>query len=79
MPLNKKEDDRGVFLFLLEHLYEDEGGEHVKTIGLFNTKERAEKVQLLLLDKPGFRDHPDGFILSEIYIDKPAWLEGFGV
>jgi len=70
--------EQAPFFFLLEHLYEDDRGEHLKTIGLFSTKEKAEGIQALIIDKPGFMDHPDGFILSEIYVDKPEWLEGFG-
>jgi hypothetical protein len=79
VALNKEANDKAKYLYILEHCYEDEFGEHVKMIGLFTTLELAEKVQFMVADKPGFKDHPDGFSLTKIYLDHPTWLEGFGV
>jgi hypothetical protein len=65
-------------LFLLEHVYEDAHGEHVKTIGLFSSRELAEREILKRKDKPGFVRFQDGFVVSEIYVDVASWEDGFG-
>ena len=75
---------------LLEHLWVDnEGNDHVKTIGLYRTVEAARAAVERLRDKPGFRDNPSivdpdkdenesGFYLSTYPFDKDNWTEGFG-
>ena len=75
---------------LLEHLrVDDDGHDHVKTIGLYRTVEAARAAVGRLRDKPGFRDNPSivdpeqdengsGFYLSIYEFDKDHWTEGFG-
>jgi hypothetical protein len=75
---------------LLEHLrVDDEGNDHVKTIGIYRTIAAAKAAVGRLKDKPGFRNNPSivdlevnygesGFYISEYPLDKDFWTEGFG-
>lgn len=77
-------------VILVEHLrVDDEGNDHVKTIGIYRTEAAAKAVVDRLKDKPGFRDSPgiiegesgqgeSGFYLSKYPLDKDHWIEGFG-
>lgn len=51
--------------------------DHDKLLGVYSCRAEAEKALALLRDKPGFRDHPDGFEILEGPIDQTFWLEGF--
>jgi hypothetical protein len=61
----------------LWHLRYDGREDHDKLLGIFSTKEKAEEALDLLRDKPGFRDHPEGFEICDGPIDETSWLEGF--
>lgn len=71
------------YVYLLEHSYEYEfEGEvfdETKTIGIFSTRKKAEKVVEKLKLLPGFKDHPvECFYIDEYEIDKiGGWEEGF--
>ncbi len=67
-------------VFLLEHVRVDEGDDskHVKTIGIYSSRARAEAAQERLRMKPGFADHQDGFNIDRYEIDKTFWVGGFG-
>ena len=63
---------------VLWHVREgDEHGEGAKLIGVYSSKEAADGAIARLGDKPGFRDHPAGFDISEYPIDKDHWVDGF--
>jgi hypothetical protein len=64
-------------VFLLEHSYEIEGFDEIKTIGIFTEKEKAEKVIKRYISLPGFMNYPDGFNIGLYEIDKAHWEEGF--
>jgi hypothetical protein len=51
--------------------------DHDKLLGIYLTKEKADEALAHLCDKPGFRDHPDGFEILDGPIDQTSWLEGF--
>ena len=75
---------------LLEHLrVDDDGSEHIKTIGIYRTLEAARGAVERLKDKPGFCDNPNiiapdsddegsGFYISTYPLDKDYWVDGFG-
>lgn len=44
-----------------------------KNIGFYTTRELACMAQLKLNDKPGFIDHPDGFRIVEMELDRDYW------
>ena len=64
-------------VYLLEHIYELEGHDEVRTLGIYSSKEKAEEVILDYKKLPGFKDFLDGFCITEYEIDKKYWTEGF--
>lgn len=69
-------------VYLLWHCYTDERGENEMMLGVYSSIENAEQGLSLLRDKPGFRDHLEGFAilkrkLDETYLDmKPHVSSG---
>lgn len=68
-------------VYLLEHTTEertiyDDGD--TKIIGVFSTKEEAEKAIQNLSDKPGFKDYIDGFNIDCYLLNEINWTSGFG-
>lgn len=65
-------------LYLLHHVREvDEDSDDVKLIGIYSSEEKAREVIAQLRDQPGFRDHQEGFAISEATLDHTEWSEGF--
>ena len=77
---------------MVEHLhilYDDV--EDIKFLGVFSTKEKAEKAIQILSKQPGFKDFPkiiddndiendviEGFYIIKVVVDEIAeWKEGF--
>jgi hypothetical protein len=69
--------NRDMKLYLLTHEYEDEFSEKIKFIGIFSSVELAESAINRLRVQPGFREHPEGFEISEQSLDLVGWQEGF--
>ncbi|CDO59544.1 hypothetical protein BN1012_Phect1330 [Candidatus Phaeomarinobacter ectocarpi] len=44
---------------------------------MYSSREAAEAAKTRLLLQPGFKDHPDGFMIDTPEIDKDQWTEGF--
>ena len=66
--------------YLLWHTHTDErltGGEDVKLLGTYSTRENAELAQAEAALLEGFKDHLEGFEISEYEMDKREWREGF--
>ena len=65
-------------VFLLYHSY---GGneENTKIIGVFSSRENADFKTSELSFRPGFRDHADGFGISEYSLDQSHWNDGFSL
>ncbi|MFD0893728.1 DUF4279 domain-containing protein [Luteolibacter ambystomatis] len=64
--------------YQLDHEYEDlEGFEHVKFLGIYSSEELAVAARDSLLKQPGFSDHPEGFCISKVVLDRVEWSEGF--
>ena len=55
----------------------EEGEDTELLIGVYRTEENANDAIARLKDKPGFRDHPQGFHAYETTLDKDSWEEGF--
>lgn len=64
-------------VFILQHSYKLNECEETKTIGIYSSREIAEKVVLKYKSLSGFKDHPDCFYIDEYKIDKNHWEEGF--
>ena len=71
------------YVYLLEHSYDYEyKGEmfgEIKIIGIFSTKEKAEKVIDRYKSLPGFKEYPlECFHIDKFEINKiSGWEEGF--
>jgi hypothetical protein len=46
-------------------------------IGVYSSKEEASAAHARVSDKPGFVDHPEGFLIEEMKINQDHWKEGF--
>jgi hypothetical protein len=67
------------YVYTLEHEYEPRPGvDEAKLIGIYSTRELAEQAKARVRDKPGFQDHPEDFLISEVLLDRDGWTEGFG-
>jgi hypothetical protein len=65
-------------LFIVEHLHiQHDGEESVKSIGVYSSKEAAEKAVERLRVQPGFCDAPDGFTIDRYTLDKDHWSDGY--
>ena len=76
-----------MILYIVEHLhilYDDV--EDIKFLGVFSTKEKAEKAIQILSKQPGFKDFPkiiddndiENFYIIKVVVDEIAeWKEGF--
>ena len=79
-----------MILYIVEHLhilYDDV--EDIKFLGVFSTKEKAEKAIQILSKQPGFKDFPkiiddndiendviEGFYITKVVVDEIAeWKE----
>ena len=47
-------------------------------LGIYSTREEAEKAINFLSDKPGFRDSLDDFLIDEYEVNKICCSSGFG-
>ncbi|WP_343534937.1 hypothetical protein [Pedobacter sp.] len=68
------------FVYLLWHVHEDkdlEHGQDIKLIGVYTSNEKAEKALFRAKRLDGFKDHQDGFEISEYKLDRDEWTSGF--
>jgi hypothetical protein len=69
-------------VFILQHeRQKDLDNEDVKIIGIYSTREKAEKTidNYIKKNLPGFKDYPDSFNITKYELDKDHWTEGFGI
>ena len=64
---------------MLSHVRIDEDDEDFKLCGIYASREDAELAILRYRTKPGFKQYPNGFHISEVIVGKDDWAEGFGV
>jgi hypothetical protein len=64
-------------VFSLYHKYIKDGEQEFKQIGIYSSRSRALEAILRLKGAAGFRDHPDGFNIDKITLDRDNWLDGF--
>jgi hypothetical protein len=53
------------------------GEEDAKLIGVYSTADRANEARQRAASLPGFREHPEGFVVDRYEIDRDHWPEGF--
>jgi len=65
-------------VFMLWHIHEiPDGEDDAKLIGVYATAEDAEAAKLRVQAKPGFRDLPEGFLVSPYTVGQDHWTEGY--
>jgi hypothetical protein len=64
-------------VFILWHSHDVDGDTDEKLIGVYRTREEAEKAIARLKDKPGFADSPAGFEIHEYVLGRDGWTEGY--
>ena len=65
-------------VYVLHHVRSaDEDGDDAKLIGVYGSRQAANDAIRRLADKPGFREHPDGFVAERYELGKDHWTEGF--
>lgn len=64
-------------VYLLEHTVKNLE-DSTKMLGIYSTREEAEKAIKFLSDKSGFKDSLDDFLIDEYEVDKVCWSSGFG-
>lgn len=64
-------------VFVLHHIYDRDGSDEVKLIGVFRTREDADHAVGELINKDGFSSYPDGFEITEYELDRIWWSDGF--
>lgn len=65
-------------VWMLHHVHEfEDGHEDVKLIGLYTSMDLAQNALDKVKDKPGFKELPDGFEISECRLNQLEWPEGF--
>jgi hypothetical protein len=65
-------------VFLLHHIHRfDDDDESVKLIGVFTSEDEAKAVVSLLVQQPGFKENPDGFVLEQHLLNDYSWREGY--
>jgi len=66
------------YVFVVQHEHELPGYRDMgKSIGVYETREDADRAVERLKQEAGFRDHPDGFSVDEYEVGKDHWTGGF--
>ena len=70
-------------VYVLTHAFEmktsrdEELEEWAKMIGVYTSEDEARKAVERLKTKPGFCDHPNGFIIDPYELNQDGWQDGF--
>jgi hypothetical protein len=65
-------------VFLLWHSHELGDGEtNDKLIGVYSSVAEAEAAKARKLQFEGFREAPEGFLISPMEVNRDAWSEGY--
>jgi hypothetical protein len=67
-------------VFILQHSYQannDDSSDETKFIGVYSTREKAEKAIERLRKQPGFKELANYFCIDEYRVDQDHWAEGF--
>ena len=64
-------------VYLLHHIRTIEDHEDVKLLGVFSSRELAERAKERALNLQGFKDSPDGFSVDKYIIDRMGWTAGY--
>ncbi len=66
-----------MFVYLVQHSYENNGCEETKIIGIYSSRSKAKEAVEKYKQIKGFKDYPDDFYIASYEVDKDHWCEGF--
>ena len=64
-------------VFLVDHVYELNGCDEIKFIGVFSSEKKAIKAIKKLREQKGFKKYKKGFTIGPCLIDQIYWDGGF--
>lgn len=64
-------------VYLLEHCYVNDEYEDTKYMGVFSDKKKAREALEIIKQRSDFNKFPDGFLVSEMILDKIYWEKCF--
>ncbi|KFF02054.1 hypothetical protein IX38_15085 [Chryseobacterium luteum] len=65
-------------IFNISHVYTVNSSlDDERTIGVFSDLTKAEQVIDQLKKQPGFKEHPDDFIIDMVELNEHLWTSGF--
>ncbi len=65
-------------VFLLWHMHDLGDGEtDDKLLGVYSTRDRAERRQRQAIELPGFAEAPEEFVIAEYAVDQDHWMTGY--
>jgi len=64
-------------VWLLWHSYDLDGQEESKLIGVYSTEKLANEARDRTTELPGFREHPQDFVIDRYVLNEDHWREGF--
>jgi hypothetical protein len=65
-------------VYVLQHMHSlIDGGEDIKLIGVYSSRDNAQAAITRLTNASGFSEAPSGFHIDEYQIDKDQWVEGY--
>ena len=69
--------DQNAYLLAHEVEFKDHT-EDVRVIGIYSSREAAQRALDLAVTLPGFREHPTGFTIDEYHLDRiSGWSQGY--
>lgn len=64
-------------VFYLSHEWYDGEYDYITQLGFYSSFQKAKNAESAFKKDSCFAEHPDGFEIGEIIIDKTGWTEGF--
>jgi hypothetical protein len=64
-------------VYILHYAYTKNSLDEAKLIGAYSSRRNAEAAIRRLRGLPGFRTHPDSFVIDAYGLDEDHWVDGF--
>lgn len=77
MKATQKNNIKTVYILIHIHKHPEIKAEDIKGLGIYYPYEKALKAIEHFKMQPGFRDHPDDFIIQSYELDHTYWPDKF--
>tara|TARA_R100001132_G_scaffold20383_1_gene17962 strand:- start:1848 stop:2099 length:252 start_codon:yes stop_codon:yes gene_type:complete len=64
-------------VWVLWHSYDLDGKDESKLIGVYSSVKLANDARDRMIELPGFREHPQDFVIDRYVLNEDHWREGF--